>query len=347
MEESETVLRDLLSGVYTARLRMLPGCRRKTALADASPKWRSPISSSPYQSRSRAAFRKGSWKTSALLAIGLSLASCSTGGPEGNTQGGFGRDGVVRIGYANEAPFAYYDNETDKVVGESVEVTRHILKKMGVSDFEGVLTEFVSLIPGLKAGRFDVIAAGMWIIPPRCREINFSEPISCIDQGFIVKAGNPLDLHGYEDVVRRAEARLAVVSGGVELRFARAVGLPPDRISIFPDAPSAIAGLQAGRVDALAGPVPAHKDMLSKANDPDLERVRPFNSPNIPGEPTHLCSGIGFRKDDVKFLEEFDRHLKKFVGTDQHLEMIEAFGFTETELPTGVSREDLCRPLQP
>ena len=254
---------------------------------------------------------------------------------------------MVRIGYANEAPFAYYDNESGKLVGESVEVTRHILKKMGVSDFEGVLTEFASLIPGLKAGRFDVIAAGMWIIPPRCREINFSEPISCIGQGFIVKAGNPLDLHGYEDVARRGEARLAVVSGGVELRFARAVGLPQDRMLIFPDAPSAIAGLQAGRVDALAGPVPAHKDMLAKANDPRLERAQPFNSPNIPGEPTRLCSGIGFRKEDAKFLEEFDRHLKKFIGTDQHLGMVKAFGFTETELPTGVSREDLCRPWQP
>ena len=282
-----------------------------------------------------------------MLATALILPGCSGSGRDGGTQEDFGHDGVVRIGYANEAPFAYYDNESGKLIGESVEVTRHVLKKMGVADFEGVLTEFASLIPGLKAGRFDVIAAGMWIIPPRCREINFSEPISCIDQGFIVKAGNPLDLHGYRDVVRNPEARLAVVSGGVELRFARAVGLPQDRILIFPDAPSAIAGLQADRADALAGPVPAHKDMLRKAGDPSLERAEPFYPPNVPGEPTRLCSGIGFRKEDALFVEEFDRHLKNFIGTDQHLEMVEAFGFTATELPTGVTREELCRPSQP
>ncbi len=340
------MLRALLPPVYTARP-MFPRCCRKytssLAFLCRRPAIPTGLGSSGRSSlpRERACWSAARWVTL------LILTGCSASGPDGGSQEGFGRDGVVRIGYANEAPFAYYDHETGKLVGESVEVTRHILKKMGVADFEGVLTEFASLIPGLKAGRFDVIAAGMWIIPPRCREINFSEPISCIGQGFIVKVGNPLDLHGYEDVARHPRARLAVVAGGVELRFARAVGLAQDRILIFPDAPSAIAGLQADRVDALAGPVPAHKDMLRKAGDPSLERAQPFDIPDVTGEPSHLCSGIGFRKDDVQFLEEFDRHLKSFIGTDQHLEMIGAFGFTETELPAGVSREELCRSPAP
>ena len=340
-------MRRLLADVYTARRPMFPRCRWSPISTTRFPRRQFLISARSGWSRTSALPRNRSWRSAALLATALILSGCARTAPEEGTKKGFGRDGVVLIGYANEAPFAYYDNESGKLIGESVEVTRHILKKMGVADFEGVLTEFASLIPGLKAGRFDVIAAGMWIIPPRCREINFSEPISCIGQGFIVRVGNPLNLHGYEDVARHPGARLAVVAGGVELRFARAVGLTQDRILIFPDAPSAIAGLQADRVDALAGPVPAHKDMLRKANDPSLERAQPFNRPNVPGEPTRLCSGIGFRKDDVHFLEEFDSHLKSFIGTDQHLEMVEAFGFTETELPTGVTREELCRPSQP
>ena len=84
---------------------------------------------------------------------------------------------AVRIGYANEAPFAYYDNATGKLTGESVEVTRYLLKEVGISRVEGVITEFASLIPGLKARRFDIIAAGMYINPRRCEQISFSEPI--------------------------------------------------------------------------------------------------------------------------------------------------------------------------
>lgn len=339
------------NAVYTAFLRMLPRRYQKTISTAAFSPWWLSISARLSWLSISSYLRNGLFRPAVLLVIVLVLPgwflNCSEGSWKGRNNEGFGRDGVVRIGYANESPFAYYDYESDKLVGESVAVTRHILKKMGVVDFEGVLTEFASLIPGLKAGRFDVIAAGMWIIPPRCREISFSEPISCIGQGFIVKTGNPLGLHGYEDVVRHPAARLAVVAGGVEFRFARAVGLSQDRILIFPDAPSAIAGLQADRVDALAGPVPAHKDMLRKARDPSLERAQPFNVPNVPGEPTRLCSGIGFRKDDTRFLEEFDIYLKSFIGTDQHLEMVEAFGFTEAELPTGVTREELCSPSLP
>src|ERR1700740_222386 len=69
------------------------------------------------------------------------------------------RTGEVRIGYANEAPFAYTQPD-GKVTGESPEISRKIFEKLGVKKVDAVLTEWGSLIPGLRAGRFDVIAAG-------------------------------------------------------------------------------------------------------------------------------------------------------------------------------------------
>ena len=266
------------------------------------------------------------------------LLGCSIG----TQPGGFEGSGPVRIGYSNEAPFAFYDNRTGKLTGESVEVTRRVLAEMGITQVEGVITEFASLIPGLKAGRFDLIAAGMWILPPRCREILFSEPLSCILQGMLVQQGNPLNLHSYLDVTRHESARLGVVAGGVELMFARATGIPESRLFIFPDQPSAVAGLQAGRVDANAGPAPAHRDLLRKPSTSELEAIDPFVQPRAAGLPARTCSGIGFRKEDRKHLDEFNRHLTAFIGTPEHLELIRTFGFTEVELPAGMTTEELC-----
>ena len=266
------------------------------------------------------------------------LLGCSIG----TQPGGFEGSGPVRIGYSNEAPFAFYDNRTGKLTGESVEVTRRVLAEMGITQVEGVITEFASLIPGLKAGRFDLIAAGMWILPPRCREILFSEPLSCILQGMLVQQGNPLNLHSYLDVTRHESARLGVVAGGVELMFARATGIPESRLFIFPDQPSAVAGLQAGRVDANAGPAPAHRDLLRKPSISELEAIDPFVQPRAAGLPARTCSGIGFRKEDRKHLDEFNRHLTAFIGTPEHLELIRTFGFTEAELPAGMTTEELC-----
>jgi polar amino acid transport system substrate-binding protein len=158
----------------------------------------------------------------------------------------------------------------------------------------------------------------------------------------LVRKGNPLNLHSYRDVTRHESARLGVVAGGVELMFARAAGIPESRLFIFPDQPSAVAGLQAGRVDANAGPAPAHRDLLLKPSTSGLEAIRSFAQPQASGLPARTCSGIGFRKGDKQHLDEFNRHLTAFIGTPEHLELIRTFGFTEAELPTGMTTEELC-----
>ena len=77
------------------------------------------------------------------------------------------QQGYIRVGFANEAPFGYATPD-GKLTGEAPEVAKAVLTRMGIAEVDGVLTEFGSLIPGLKAGRFDIIAAGMFITPKRC-----------------------------------------------------------------------------------------------------------------------------------------------------------------------------------
>lgn len=76
----------------------------------------------------------------------------------------------VRIGYANETPFAYTALD-GSVTGESPEIVRKVFERMEIGTIKPVLTEWGSLIPGLRAGRFDLIAAGMYITPERCKQV--------------------------------------------------------------------------------------------------------------------------------------------------------------------------------
>ena len=161
------------------------------------------------------------------------------------------REGIARVGYANDIPFGHATAD-GKLTGEAPEIVRKILSRMGIGKIEGVLVEFDSLIPALKAGRFDIIAAGMFIIPERCREIAFSEPTFSLGQAFLVKKGNPLNLHRYEDVAKNPNAILCVMKGAVEGNYARAVGIPESRIFIVPDTPSGLVAVKNGVADALA-----------------------------------------------------------------------------------------------
>jgi polar amino acid transport system substrate-binding protein len=253
------------------------------------------------------------------------------------------REGVVRIGYANEAPYAYVDEKTGRLTGEAPEIARQILKQMGVERVEGVLTEFGSLIPGLKAKRFDIIAAGMYILPPRCREIAFTNPTYRIGEAILVKANNPLGLHSYEDIAAHSSARIGVVAGAVELAYARATGIPDERIAVLPDAPSAVAAVQAERIDAYGGTALTVQDMLNKSADGGVERAKPFTDPVIKGEMVVGYGAFGMRKDDKALLEAFNKRIKTFIGSEQHRELVQPFGFTETELPGDITAEQLCR----
>jgi polar amino acid transport system substrate-binding protein len=274
----------------------------------------------------------------------LSIAGCEgEGRPDETTLQRIQREGVVRVGYANEAPYAYAAEDTGRLTGEAPEIARAVFSELGVGRVEGVLTEFGSLIPGIKAKRFDVIAAGMYIQPRRCREIAFTNPTYKIGEAFLVRTGNPLGLHSYEDVAAHPSARLGVVAGAVELSYARRTGIPGERIAILPDAPSAVAAVQAGRIDAYAGTALTIQDMLNKAGDGGLERAMPFRDPVIEGETVIGYGAFGIRKEDQALLDAFNEQLKGFIGSEQHLELVRPFGFTEAELPGDTTAEALCR----
>ncbi len=80
---------------------------------------------------------------------------------------------TVRIGFATEVPYAY-PGPNNKPLGFVNVVTLDVLKKMGIENVEPVVTEWGGLIPGLNAGRFDIITGGMDITGARCANVAFS-----------------------------------------------------------------------------------------------------------------------------------------------------------------------------
>ena len=278
------------------------------------------------------------------LALAVLVAACSEGpSAPGDTLARARASGTLRVGYANEAPFAYLDPSTGKLTGEAPAIARAVLAELGIDTIEGVLTEFGSLIPGLEAGRFDVIAAGMYILPVRCRRIAFSNPTYSVGEAFLVEAGNPGDLHSYADVAKREQTTLGVVAGAVQLQYAVASGVPRERIVVFPDAPSALEGVLAQRVDAYAATALTVNDLLQRAGNASLERAQPFADPVVDGRPVRGYGAFGFRKDDPALLRAFNDALAKLIGTPRHLELVSPFGFTAQEQPGSASAEALCR----
>ncbi|TIT02933.1 ectoine/hydroxyectoine ABC transporter substrate-binding protein EhuB [Mesorhizobium sp.] len=246
------------------------------------------------------------------------------------------KEGYIRVGFANEAPFGYATPD-GKLTGEAPEVAKAVLAKLGISQVDGVLTEFGSLIPGLKAGRFDIIAAGMFITPKRCAEINYSEPSYGIGEALLVAKGNPKGLKDFSSIKDNPDLKLAVMAGAVEGGFAKDAGVADGQIVSLPDQSSLVAAVQAGRADAAALTALSIADMAKKADG--VESTKPFGE--VAGKSVKGHGGFGFRKEDTDLLEAFNAELKTFLGSPEHIALVEPLGFGKDYLPNKTTAE-LC-----
>jgi len=281
--------------------------------------------------------RWGALFASSILVVLLAIAQ----GDRRSTLERARAQGVLRVGIANERPYAYYDPETNRLTGEAPEVARAVLQELGIAKLEGVLVKFSDLIPGLRAGRFDAIAAGLDITPERCQQIAFSNPTFQISASLLVAAGNPLQLHSYDDL-RTRQARVGVGADTIEQTYAEALALPPHRLVIVPDAPKAVEAVKTGRLDAYAASALLVQQWVDRDRSGAIARAEPFAAPNEIA--LRHYGAFGFRQRDRDLLAAFNTQLAAFLGTPRHRALIRPFGFTARELPGDTTADDLCRP---
>ncbi|HEY0124375.1 MAG TPA: ectoine/hydroxyectoine ABC transporter substrate-binding protein EhuB, partial [Rhizobium sp.] len=141
------------------------------------------------------------------------------------------KQGYVRAAIHNEPPYAYMNSE-GKAVGIGPETVAAVLKRMDIPDVIWVVTPFSTLIPGMNAGRWDIVAAQQTIFPARCEQVAFAEPTNASLETLLVKAGNPKNIHSYEDVKSNNDIKVATVTGTTELNYLNAYKVPDDRIII-------------------------------------------------------------------------------------------------------------------
>lgn len=247
------------------------------------------------------------------------------------------RQGYIRVGFANEAPYGFATPD-GVLTGESPEVVKAVLKKMGINQVDGVLTEFGSLIPGLQAGRFDIIAAGMFITPKRCAQVQFSEPTYGIGQAFLVRKGNPKSIKDYSTITANKSLKLAVMAGAVEAGYAKDAGIGMSQLVLLPDQSSLVKAVQSSRADAAALTALSIADMAKK--NEGVESTPPFGT--VAGKSVVGHGGIAFRKEDKDLYEAFNAELKKFIGSEEHIALVTPFGFGKGYLPTKTT-EELCK----
>lgn len=241
----------------------------------------------------------------------------------------------IRIGFANEIPFAYPD-DAGAPKGFVNVITIAVLNKMGYDKIEPVQTEWGGLIPGLNADRFDIVTGGMNILASRCENIAFSEPIAKVGDGFIVAPGNPKKIGDYKSLVD-ANAIMVTGAGYSNIEAAKAAGVPEGNIMQVPGPTEILAAVRAGRADAGAGTYFTMKQLADSSGG-----AVEVTDPNAMPEESFNWAGIGFRKSDQDFLDKFNAALAEYIGTEEMLAAVAEYGYGEAALPGDQTTEWVC-----
>ncbi|MBW4720488.1 ectoine/hydroxyectoine ABC transporter substrate-binding protein EhuB [Saccharothrix obliqua] len=275
----------------------------------------------------------------AALVTGCGTVDLSAERDGGNLLDRLRTVGEVRIGFANEAPYGYVDRE-GRLTGEAPEVAKEVFRRLGVPGFVPALSDFGSLIPGLRAGLFDVIAAGMFITPARCAQIIFSDPDYNAPEAILVRAGDTTRIRSLDDFARDDRLKLGVLLGAVEADVAAGYGVPANRTLTFSTQAGGIDGVLAGRADGLLLTAISLRHALSTRQGAPLELTEPF-VPVLDGVEQYGAGGFGFRPDQTRLRDAFNAELAVLKRSGRLLEIVRPFGFTEAEM-TDLTAARLC-----
>jgi polar amino acid transport system substrate-binding protein len=273
----------------------------------------------------------------AAVGGGSLLSACSTTDP-GNPQAASGiaarmeNGEPIRIAIGNEPPYTKLETNGE-VTGAAPDVAKAVLEKMGASDFEGITTPYESMIPGLSAGRWDMIAAGLFMNKSRCAEVLYASPDIVSTESLAVPAGNPKNLNTVDDI-KSQDVTVAVLAASFELKTARSLGIPDSKLPTFPLAPDALQGMDAGRVDAILLPT-LSLEALKEQQGGDFEITPPLDDFPVTG------SGAAFSKTEKDFHARYNKEMEAFKQTPEFAKIMNRWGF-DAQAARDATVKELC-----
>lgn len=218
----------------------------------------------------------------------------------------------LRVGSECTYPPFNYKDANGELLGFDIDVAREVVKRIG-ADVSFVCQPFDSLIPGLLAGKFDLLAASMSITDERKKSIDFSIPYRSSTARFIGPDGSdakPLTDDGQPNPAGVDGKTIAIQRSSTYESYMRDK-FPGATIQLYDTVDNMLLDLTSKRVDLVfAGPIKLANDFLAKDRGkgykfigPEINDVKYFG----PGV------GIGMRKDDAGLRDEVDKAMKALI----------------------------------
>ncbi|MDT0329825.1 transporter substrate-binding domain-containing protein [Nocardiopsis lambiniae] len=231
-----------------------------------------------------------------------------------------------RVAVATNAPYEPFiafveEGNQEDFTGLDHDLMVAASAKLGLdTDFQQ--QPFDGLVPGLQAGRYDVIVGGITDNRERQEVASFVD-YTASGTGVLVADGNPLgigsiaDLCGLRVGVQQASRQQEILEG-----FAAEECDEPIEITDYPENPQAVTALKAGMVDAVAA-TQVNLVEIAASLEGEAELVIDPENPN-----GYLASpnGFGFLKGEEELVESYRAAVQSLIDDGTYTEILAKWG---------------------
>jgi octopine/nopaline transport system substrate-binding protein len=210
-----------------------------------------------------------------------------------------------------------------KIIGFEPDIAMDLCARVKV-ECKIIAQDWDGMIPGLQAGKFDVIMDGMSITDERKKQIDFSNPYSATPAAFVAAKSSPLaampdngnvinltkDKPAGDAALKALRAALKGKTIGVQVSTTHATFLGDNfkdvaTIKEYKTTDERDLDLKSGRIDAELDDQPALTSVLDKPDAKDYA----FFGPQFTGGDFGVGAGMGIRKSDADLTAKFDEAL--------------------------------------
>jgi octopine/nopaline transport system substrate-binding protein len=207
-----------------------------------------------------------------------------------------------------------------KIVGFEPDLVSDLCARMKV-ECKIIAQDWDGMIPGLQAGKFDVIMDGMSITEERMKSIDFSKPYTATPAAFVAAKSSPLakvadagkvinltkDPKGGEAALKSLREALKGKTIGVQVSTTHATFLDKHfkdvaTIKEYKTTDERDLDLKSGRIDAELDDQPSLVSILEKPDGKDYD----FFGPEFTGGDFGVGAGMGIRKTDKDLTDKFN-----------------------------------------
>jgi len=223
---------------------------------------------------------------------------------------------------ADFPPFEYV--EGGDIIGFDIDLITAILENLNYT-VEVKDIGFDSLIPSLKSGKIDVIAAGMTITEEREEEIDFSDAYYQADQSVLIKKDSGVEINSSHDIENFKEsianytigAQTGTTGAGwVQENLVDTGMMDEENLKLYDLYIDAVADLDIGpeRLDLIILDLPVAQAF---ADNPNREVVYTIV--------TEEYYGFGVKEGKTELLGKINNELDKFIGTEDWFALINKY----------------------